>query len=139
MSHMERFGVSMPPDLLRQFDAAIETRGYTNRSEAIRDIVRDFLVERRWDSDDAEVIGTITLVYDHHQHDLTEQLTDLQHQFHAAIISTLHVHLDYHHCLEVLVVRGTAGAVRTLANRLLSTRGVKHGKLTATTTGENLA
>ncbi|MBI3945687.1 MAG: nickel-responsive transcriptional regulator NikR [Armatimonadetes bacterium] len=138
MNGVERFGVSMAPDLLRQFDAVIAERGYTNRSEAIRDIVRDYLVEAHWEQGDEEVIGTVTLVYDHHQRDLTEQLTDLQHHFHSEIISTLHVHLDAHHCLEVLVVRGPAAQVRHLADRVISTRGVKHGKLTCTTTGRDL-
>lgn len=139
MQGVERFGVSMAPDLLEQFDALIAERGYTNRSEAIRDIVRDYLVEAKWEQGEEEVIGTITLVYDHHQHDLTEQLTDLQHHFHEAVISTLHVHLDSHHCLEVLVVRGPAAQVRSLADRLISIRGVKHGKLTCATTGQVLA
>jgi CopG family nickel-responsive transcriptional regulator len=136
---VERFGVSMAPDLLKRFDEVIAARGYTNRSEAIRDIVRDYLVDHQWGAGDDEVIGTITIVYNHHQPDLTEQLTELQHHHHSAIISTLHVHLDAHHCLEVLVVRGPAAAVRQIADRLISTRGVKHGKLTCTTTGHDLA
>lgn len=139
MSKLERFGVSMPSDLLREFDEAIAARGYTNRSEAIRDIVRDYLVEREWECGSSEVIGTITLVYDHSEHDVADQLTDLQHHFHPSVISTLHVHLDEHHCLEALVVRGPASAVREVADRLISTRGVKHGKLTCTTTGHGLA
>lgn len=129
----------MAPDLLKKFDAAIADRGYTNRSEAIRDIVRDYLVEQQWEQEETEVIGTITLVYDHHYHDLSEQLTELQHHYQTAIISTLHVHLDLHHCLEVLVVRGATSTVRQLSDRLISTQGVKHGKLTCTTTGHDLA
>jgi CopG family nickel-responsive transcriptional regulator len=136
---VERFGVSMAPDLLSKFDEAIAARGYTNRSEAIRDIVRDYLVEQQWESGEEEVIGTLTIVYDHHERDAMEQLTELQHHYHPAIISTLHVHLDEHHCLEVVVVRGAAAEVRSLSERIISTRGVKHGKLTCTTTGQGLA
>jgi CopG family nickel-responsive transcriptional regulator len=136
---VERFGVSMAPDLLSKFDEAIATRGYTNRSEAIRDIVRDYLIEQQWESGEEEVIGTLTLVYDHHEHDTMEQLTALQHLYHEAILSTLHIHLDAHHCLEVIVVRGSSTDVRRLADKVITTRGVKHGKLTCTTTGQDLA
>lgn len=128
----------MTPELLKRFDEATAARGYTNRSEAIRDLVRDYLVEQQWEFGEGEVIGTITILYDHHQRDLTEQLTELQHHYHPEIISTLHVHLDEHHCLEVLVVRGAAPAVRQLADRVITTRGVKHGKLTCTATGHAL-
>ncbi len=139
MNGVERFGVSMAPDLLKRFDDVIAGHGYTNRSEAIRDVVRDYLVEQEWESGDAEVIGTITIVYDHHQRDLTERLTDVQHDHQPCIISTLHVHLDHHHCLEVLVVRGPAASVRRLADAVISTRGVMHGRLTCTATAHDLA
>ena len=138
MNGVERFGVSMARDLLKKFDEAIAARGYTNRSEAIRDIVRDYLVEEQWASGEEEVIGPLTIVYDHHEHDAMEQLTELQHHYHPAIISSLHVHLDEHHCLEVVVVRGSAESVRHLAERVISTPGVKHGKLTCTTTGSGI-
>jgi len=136
---VERFGVSMAPDLLSRFDEVIAARGYTNRSEAIRDIVRDYLIEQQWESGEGEVIGTLTLVYDHHEHDTMEQLTALQHHYHEAILSTLHIHLDAHHCLEVIVVRGSSTDIRRLADKVITTRGVKHGKLTCTTTGQGLA
>jgi CopG family nickel-responsive transcriptional regulator len=135
---LQRFGVSMDAALLEQFDRLITTKGYTNRSEAIRDLIRDSLVAEDWQRGKGEAVGTITLVYDHHQREMADRLTDLQHHFHENIISVLHVHLDAHNCLEVLVVRGEKEAVQTIAGRLSSTKGVKHCKLVTTTTGENL-
>ena len=130
---LSRFGVSMDSNLLEQFDQVIRSKGYCNRSEAIRDLVRDFLVneELAKETEETESIsmGTITLIYNHHTRELGERLTELQHNFHSSIISTLHVHLDAHHCLEVLVVRGKAAMIREIADRLISTRGVAHGKL----------
>lgn len=132
MEQLERFGVSMPAALLADFDRAIAQASYRNRSEAIRDIIRDFLVRRAWDTPDSPVVGTVTLVYDHHTRELQDTLTALQHQHGDAIVCTTHVHMDHHHCLEVIVVRGESHEVKTIADRLLSTRGVKHGGLTAT-------
>jgi CopG family nickel-responsive transcriptional regulator len=106
MSELIRFGVSMDSRLLSRFDDLIAEKGYSNRSEAIRDLIRDELVEQSWEEEEGETVGTITLVYDHEMHDLTEKLIDYQHQVHGAVISSLHVHLDEHNCLEVLVVRG---------------------------------
>lgn len=133
-----RFGVSIDGQLLQQFDELIRDKGYSNRSEAVRDLMRDALVERQWSQDDAETVGTVTLVYDHHTRDLSDRLTEHQHHHHQAIISVLHVHLDAHNCLEVVVVRGTAQEVKKLADELIGTKGVKHGKLVTTTTGQNL-
>jgi CopG family transcriptional regulator, nickel-responsive regulator len=133
-----RFGVSIDESLLQQFDELIRDKGYRNRSEAVRDLMRDALVEREWAQDDEETVGTVTLVYDHHTRDLSDKLTDHQHSHHHAIISVLHVHLDAHNCLEVAVVRGTAHEVRRLADELIGTKGVKHGKLVTTTTGKDL-
>lgn len=138
MDRVNRFGVSMEPELLEAFDALIERRGYTNRSEAIRDMVRDVLVSEEWSDLERPVIGTVTLVYDHHSHDLPLRLMDLQHDFHEAIVCTTHVHMDAHNCMEVVVVRGPAGTVREIGDRLISTRGVKHGRLTCSTTGTDL-
>jgi len=138
MEQVERFGVSMPPALLGSFDQAIAQAGYQSRSEAIRDIVRDYLVRQQWEQPDAPVVGTITLVYDHHTRELEDTLTDLQHEHHEAIICSTHVHLDAHSCLEMVAVRGSSAQVQLIAQRLLSTRGVKHGGLTATATGEHL-
>ena len=132
-----RFGVSIPNRLLERFDALVEEKGYGNRSEALRDLIRDFLVEAEWESDE-ETIGTVTLVYDHHTRDLSDKLTEHQHNHHEEIISTLHIHLDAHHCLEAVVIKGKTLKVKRLADELIGTKGVKHGKLVTTTTGQNL-
>src|SRR5262249_7903668 len=120
------------------FDRLIAQRGYTNRSQAFRDLIRDELVEKAWESPESSVVGTVTLVYDHHVRLLNEKLTDLQHDHHKSILSTLHVHLDHDNCLEVMVVRGKSADVRKIADALISTRGVKHGRLTITTSGAEL-
>lgn len=138
MDKVLRFGVSIPQELVNAFDARIRSKGYSNRSEAIRDIMRDYLVEGEWESGQGEVVGTVTIVYDHHVRELSNVLTNLQHGFHDAILCTTHIHLDEHNCLEVVVVKGTSEQVRAIADRLISTRGVKHGKLVCTTSGERL-
>lgn len=132
MSDLERFGVSMPADLLAQFDQAIEAAGYANRSEAMRDLARKYLIARRWAQGEGEVVGTITLIYDHHVPDLGSRLTQMQHDAAATVVCATHVHLDHHNCAEVIVVRGEAAEVRELADRMIATRGVKHGELTCT-------
>jgi CopG family nickel-responsive transcriptional regulator len=128
----------MDPRLLARLDAWVARRAYANRSEAIRDLVRQGLVEDQWRTGDPETVAVITLVYDHHVRLLPGRLTAAQHHDYGHIISSLHVHLDHDHCLEVLVVRGRARALRSLADRLIATRGVKHGRLTMTTTGKDL-
>jgi CopG family nickel-responsive transcriptional regulator len=138
MSELSRIGVAIDSDLLEKFDGLIARRGYTNRSEAFRDLIRDELVEKAWESPESRVVGTVTIVYDHHVRLLNEKLTDLQHEFYHHILSTLHVHLDHDNCLEVLVVRGRAAEVRKIADSLISTKGVKHGRLTITTSGAGL-
>ena len=138
MSALSRIGVAIDSALLEKFDKLIGRRGYTNRSEAFRDLIRDELVEKNWESPESQVVGTVTLVYDHHVRMLSEKLTDLQHDFHRSILSTLHVHLDHDNCLEVLVVRGKAAIVQKIADALISTKGVKHGRLTLTTSGAEL-
>jgi CopG family nickel-responsive transcriptional regulator len=138
MGDLSRIGVAIDTDLLDKFYRLILKRGYTNRSEAFRDLIRDELVEKTWESPESQVVGTVTLVYDHHVRLLNEKLTDIQHDHHHAILSTLHVHLDHDHCLEVLVVRGKSVEVRKVADALISTKGVKHGRLTITTTGTEL-
>ncbi|MBM3814085.1 MAG: nickel-responsive transcriptional regulator NikR [Acidimicrobiia bacterium] len=138
MSELSRIGVAIDSNLLAKFDALIAKRGYTNRSEAFRDLIRDELVETAWEKPDSQVVGTVTLVYDHHVRMLSEKLTDMQHDHFHQILSTLHVHLDHDNCLEVLVVRGKASAVKKIADALISTKGVKHGRLTITTTGSEL-
>ena len=137
MAGTARFGVSRSPGLLGKFDGLIDRRGYANRSEAIRDLVREMIVEEEVAGGD-EIVGTLTLVYDHEARDLVGRLTDIQHGHHGEIISSLHIHLDAHNCLEVLVLRGKADRVKEIADRIISTKDVKHGRLTMTTTGRGL-
>ncbi|MGC8605509.1 MAG: nickel-responsive transcriptional regulator NikR [Desulfomonilaceae bacterium] len=138
MPELVRFGVSIPDDLLEKFDELINEKGYTNRSEAIRDLIRDRLVEDQWSQPGHEVVGTVTVVYNHEQSELAQKLTEIQHRTHNLIISALHIHLDAHNCLEVLVLRGESEHVRKTSELLISTRGVKHGKITMTTTGSEI-
>ena len=138
MGELSRIGVAMDSDLLDKFDRLIGQRGYTNRSEAFRDLIREELVEKSWESPESHVVGTVTLVYDHRVRLLNEKLTGIQHDSHRSILSTLHVHLDHDNCLEVLVLRGRSAEVRKLAEVLISTKGVKHGRLTMTTSGAEL-
>jgi CopG family transcriptional regulator, nickel-responsive regulator len=129
-----RFGVSISESLLEKFDMLIDDKGYTNRSEAIRDLIRDKLVESDW-ADDAgkdNAIGTITIVYDHHTREVGEKLTDTAHNYHDLVISNMHVHLTHSSCLEVMVVKGASDQIRNFADKVLSIRGVKHGKLVIT-------
>ena len=138
MSELSRIGVAIDSELLRKFDVHIAKRGYTNRSEAFRDLIRDELIQKNWDLPDSHVVGTVTLVYDHHVRLLNEKLTDLQHASFHNVLSTLHVHLDHDNCLEFLVVKGKASAVKKIADALISTKGVKHGRLTITSSGADL-
>jgi CopG family nickel-responsive transcriptional regulator len=138
MSELIRFGVSISESLLEAFDRLIVKKGYNNRSEAIRDLIRNQMVEMAWEKEDEEVAGTVTLIYDHHVRGLSDLLLELQHNYHHLILSTMHMHLDHHNCLEVLAVKGTAREVRQVAEKLISVKGVKHGRLTITSTGKNL-
>lgn len=137
-TNLQRFGISIDAKLLKQFDELITNKGYTNRSEAIHDLIRDYLVTEEWQQEAGNSVGSITLVYNHHSREMSDKLTDLQHQYHEQIISVLHVHLDAHNCLEVLVVKGNKQEIQKIADRLSSIKGVKHCKLVTTTTGENL-
>ena len=134
-----RFGVSINESLLEKFDLLIGEKGYTNRSEAIRDLIRDKLVESSWENknDSTEAIGTITIVYDHHTREIGDKLTDIAHHHHDLVISTMHVHLTHESCLEVIIMRGAGGQIRQFSDTLLSIRGVKHGKLVITGLVEN--
>jgi len=138
MSDLSRIGVAIDSDLLAKFDQHIEQRGYTNRSEAFRDLIREALIEKTAERPDSQVVGTVTLVYDHHVRLLNEKLTDFQHAHFHNILSTLHVHLDHDNCLEVLVVKGKAAVVKKIADALISTKGVKLGRLTLASTGAEL-
>jgi len=137
MSEIVRFGVSLEKELLGKFDRLIKEKKYPNRSEAIRDLIRENLVKREW-VEGKEVAGAITLVFDHHKRDLVNILTDIQHDFHQLIISSQHIHLDHDNCLEIIVVRGKPIEVRELADKLRATKGVKYGSLSIATTGKEL-
>jgi CopG family transcriptional regulator, nickel-responsive regulator len=132
MEQLVRFSVSMEEDLLRQFDYLIEQKGYTNRSEAVRDIVRDTLVEESVKSPDGLVYGALVFLYDHHKRELEKSLSNLQHDYYENIISTSHVHVDHDHCMEVVLLKGKAVVLKAIAEKLLSFKGVNHGKLTMT-------
>ena len=139
MGKLVRFGVAMDEDLLSRFDDLVARRGSSaNRSEAVRDLVRDALVDAEWEQSPGECVGTITMVFEHGHSDLSDRLDALQHAHHDKIVSAMHVHLDAHACLEVLVLRGSSADVRAIADMLLGTKGVKHGKLVTTSTGSGL-
>ena len=138
MDNVERFGVSMPKELVKAFDETIKRKGYTNRSEAIRDLARAMIVEDSWDDDDDVVLGVVTLVYDHHTTDLGANLAGMQHDHHNIVLCSQHVHVDHHNCLETIILKGKASNVQVMADRLIATKGVKHGRLTKTTTGDSL-
>jgi CopG family nickel-responsive transcriptional regulator len=136
LSTITRFGVSFETNLLEKFDQLIKEKGYHNRSEAIRDIVRDKLIEEIKHHEDQEVVGTLTLVFNHHVREVEDKLTSIEHNYHQAIISSLHVHLDKDYCLEVVVMRGKSKLVQQIADYLISLRGIKHGKLIVTGSSE---
>jgi CopG family nickel-responsive transcriptional regulator len=137
---LERIGISLEDHLLEQFDRVIAEKGYVNRSEAIRDLIRDMLVQRDWSQSSGreERVAVVTLVYDHDSSSLAQKLAHIQHENHKAVVSALHVHMDEHNCLEVLVLRGSARDVVSMGEGLVSTKGVKYGKLVPATTGQTL-
>jgi CopG family nickel-responsive transcriptional regulator len=137
---IERVGISLEASLLKQFDKLIEQKGYSNRSEAIRDLIRDALVQRRWSESDGseERVAVAALVYDHDSSSLAQKLAHIQHENHRAVVSALHIHMDPHNCLEVLVLRGRGREVVRMGEGLVSTKGVKYGKLIPATTGQDL-
>lgn len=134
---LQRFSVSLEQGLLAKFDAFLGARGYRNRSEAVRDLIRGALVREEW-AGDKEVMAVITLVYDHHQRQLQERMTEIQHDFHQQIVSTTHVHVDHDNCLEVIIVHGKAVEVRRLTDLLVPLRGVRDANLAMSSTGKNL-
>ncbi|MEG0374956.1 MAG: nickel-responsive transcriptional regulator NikR [Raoultibacter sp.] len=134
-----RFSVAMPEDLLVRFDHLVARRGLAkNRSEVVRDLVRDALVEEECATPGQEVVGTLSIVFTHHASDLQDKLHTIQHEYFDSIICSTHVHLDQHNCLEVIVVRGETGLVQDIANMILGTKGVKNGRLVLTTTGQHI-
>ncbi|MCL1879648.1 MAG: nickel-responsive transcriptional regulator NikR [Actinomycetia bacterium] len=139
MSELVRFSVAMPEDLLAQFDSLVARRGLAkNRSEVIRDLIREALIDEQWHDPDATIVGTLTLVFDHHASDLQNKLDQIQHSAHDKIISTMHIHLDSHNCLEIIAMRGSSAEITSISESLLGVKGVKHGHLAATTTGSSL-
>ncbi|MCL4788422.1 MAG: nickel-responsive transcriptional regulator NikR [Verrucomicrobia bacterium] len=133
-----RFSISLPADLADQLERMTREKGYDNRSLAVADMIRAHLVEHQQQFGDKEIAGTITLLYDHHKQHVQAALTDIQHDHHEVIIATLHVHLDHHNCMELLAVRGKAMVIKRIADELIAAKGVKHGKLTVTSTGKDL-
>jgi CopG family nickel-responsive transcriptional regulator len=138
MENVIRFGVSLKKDLLKKFDSLIEKRGYKNRSEAFRDMIREWLVSEEWKKEEKETVGILCLVFSHKMRELTETLIKLQHKYLDLIISSTHIHMDKHNCLEVIVLRGKNYLIKKISDELLSTRNVKHGKLLMTTTGKDI-
>ena len=132
MGTLSRIGIALDSDLLKRFDHSIRLRGYSNRSEAFRDLIRDRLVAERTATPEATVAGTVTLIYDHHSHGIPEKLAEMQHAHHELIVSTSHVHLDHDSCLEVLIVHGKAAQVERFADRIIGLKGVQHGRLVMT-------
>lgn len=132
-----RFGVSMDEELVKKFDKLLSSKGYSNRSEGIRDLIRNSLVEEEWEKG-KEIAGAIVFVYNHHKRELADKILDVQHNYNNIIQSSLHIHLDHSNCLEVVVVRGEASVVRELYNKLYSTKGVKHCSLARTSTGKGI-
>ncbi len=137
MQELKRFGVSMEGSLLKKLDAYLEEHDYANRSEAIRDLVRGALVQDEW-KHNRETVGALTIVYDHHLPNLSQKINRLQHDFAGKVIAAMHVHLDHHNCMEVIVMRGRAGLIKKLSDRIISLRGVKYGNLTGSTMGSGL-
>jgi len=137
MAELVRFGVSLERKLLERFDNLIKEKNYSNRSEAIRDLIREEFVKREWIEGD-DVAGAIVLIYDHHRKDLLNKITDIQHNYQNVIISTQHIHLDHDNCLEIIAVRGNPKEVRQLADTLKAIKGVKHGTLSMSSTGKDI-
>lgn len=137
MSSLARYTITIDERLLERFDRFIAAHGYSNRSEAIRDLIRDALVEDEWVQGGGKVAATVTLVYEHHSN-VAERLADAQHHHFGIVVSATHVHLDNEHCLEVIILRGRAQEVRSLADSLIATKGVKHGKAVFTTEANDL-
>ncbi len=138
MSTLTRFSISIESDLLQRFLKMAKKRGWGNRSEAVRNVMRDALVRDEWEAG-TEIVGTITLVYDHHRRELGDKLTSIQHDHCNVVLAATHIHLDHDNCLEIIAVKGAPQVVQKIADALIGTKGVKHGKLTATTTGKKLS
>jgi CopG family nickel-responsive transcriptional regulator len=139
MNKIARFGVSIDEKLLKKFDSIIEDKGYVNRSEAIRDLIRDMMVSDSISDPDAEAIGTLTMIYSHDTREISDKLNDTQHHHFGSIISATHIHLDEHNCLEVIIMKGKAKTIQSISDKLLSIKNVRHGKVTITVAGKVLS
>ncbi len=137
VSKLVRFGVSLEEELLTQFDRLIKQRHYTNRSEALRDMIREELIKKEW-TENKEVTGAITLVYDHHTRELVTKVLDVQHDYHTCILSSQHIHLDHHNCFEIIVTKGKSKEIEELYQKLKSIKSVKHAGFMMATKGNNL-
>lgn len=137
MTGLVRFGVSFEKELFEQFDRRIKRKGYTNRSEAIRDLIREDLIRADW-QEGKEIAGAITIIYDHHKRELVNKLVDIQHDFGDMIVASQHVHLDHYNCLEIIAVKGSPQRAQQLADKLKAAKGVKHGTLSLSTTGKTI-
>jgi len=138
MAKVVRFSISISPDLLEKFDQAIKERSYRNRSKAIRDLIVNFIVDRAWEKSDREVMGSLTVLYDHEARGLVEKLLEIQHERRENIVSTMHMHIDERNCMEILAVKGYPKEIRELADKILSCKGVKHGRLVMSITGTEI-
>ena len=137
MKELVRFGVSIEKELLTEFDRDIKEKDYPTRSKAVGDLIRESLIKKEW-TEGKEVVGAITLVYNHHKRELVNKLTDIQHDYHNLVVSSQHIHLDYDNCLEIVVAKGKAKEVEKLGQKLKATKGVKHGSLIRATTGKRI-
>jgi CopG family nickel-responsive transcriptional regulator len=137
MSGLTRFGVSLEKGLLEKWDGLLRKKGYSNRSEALRDLIRAELVKKEWASKN-EVVGAITLIYDHHKRELVNMLTNLQHDFTGLIFASQHIHIDHHNCMEIIAVKGAPHKIEELSDKMRGTKGVKYGALSMATTGRDL-
>lgn len=138
MSELARISLSLEASLMQRLENLVEESGYTNRSEFIRDLIRERLVCREWANEQAEVVGVVTMVYDHHARGLSDRLTEIQHEHHDAVLATTHVHLDHDHCAEMIMMKGKARSLSRLADRLRQQRGVLHASLSLGSTGHEL-
>lgn len=138
MEKLARFGISIPEELLKAFDEYIERKHYANRSEAIRDLIRQKLVEEEWKESKEEVVGVITYLYDHHKRELTDKLIEIQHDHYNKIVTTQHIHVDHERCLEAILVKGKANEIKELADKIQAQKGVLHLNLALTTLGKSL-
>ncbi len=136
MDRMVRFSISIPSELLKEFDRRIKEKKYVNRSKAIRDLMREFIIEGEWEKAESEVMGTLTILYDHEKRGLLEKIIDIQHERHANIISTMHIHLDEHNCMEIIAIKGFPHEIREISDKLIGCKGVKYGKLVMSSMGK---